>query len=325
MSPRHLTNLYRPACLLVASSALVLFAGSDFSSAGIQGTGRMALASVGPITSTGDGNTLSVNGITYGLSKAKIKVDGHSAKASQLQVGQIVTVQGALDGPGKADASTVTFNGNVVGPVTHVDATAGTFTVLGQTVVVDADTLFGEGIQPAGIGALRVGTGVEVSAFPNASGQLLASRIDLQSAGSPLQVQGMVQALDRAAQTFQINSLAIDYGQATVAGALANASTATVSATEYPNAGTLHAASVEVSNGIGAAAGVHGLVEGLITSFQSAGSFYVGDQLVVTNRATYFVLHGSTLAPNVAVMVIGTFDSRGALVANQLRVEPRAP
>src|SRR5215470_11972545 len=100
MSLRHLTRLYRPSCLLVASSALVLFAGSDFSSAGIQGTGRMALvASVGRITSSG--NTISVNGVAYGLAKATVKVDGQSAKASQLQVGQIVTVQGTLNGADK--------------------------------------------------------------------------------------------------------------------------------------------------------------------------------------------------------------------------------
>ena len=322
MSLRQLTRLYRPSCLLVVSSALVLFAGSDFTSAGIQGTGRMALiASVGRITSSG--NTISVNGVAYGLSKATVKVDGHSAKASQLQVGQIVTVQGTLNGAGKADASSVTFTGNVSGPVTQVDVAAGTFTVLGQTVSVDANTLFGDGIQPAGIGALRVGTDVEVSAFANASGQLLASRIDLQSAGAPLQVQGAVQALDSGAQTFQINSLTVDYGQAAVSGTLANASVATVTASEYPNAGTLHAATVQVSSGIGATAGAHGQVEGLITSFQSESSFYAGDQLIVTNAETHFVLHGNTLGPNLAVKVTGTFNSSGALVAKHLHVDPQ--
>ena len=324
MSLRRLTQLYRPSCLLVASSAVVLLAGSDFSSAGIQGTGRMALlASVGRITSSG--NTISVNGVAYGLSGAKINVDGHSASSSQLQVGQIVTVQGTLNGAGKADASSVTFAGNVAGPVTQVDVAAGTFTVLGQTVSIDGETLFGEGIQPAGIGALRVGTDVEVSAFATASGQLLATRIDLQSAGAPLQVQGAVQALDSGAQTFQINSLTIEYGQAAVSGTLANASVATVTATEYPNAGTLHAATVQVSNGIGAAAGVHGQVEGLITSLQSESSFYIGDQLIVTNSGTRLVLHGNTVRPNLAVKVTGTFDSSGALVAKQLHVERPAP
>ncbi len=324
MSLRHLTQLYRPSCLLVASSAVVFLAGSDFSSAGIQGTGRMALlASVGRITSSGD--TISVNGVAYGLSKASIKVDGHSAQPSQLQVGQIVTVEGALDGTGKADASSVTFTGTVAGPITQVDAAAGTFTVLGQTVSIDGETLFGEGIQPAGIAALRVGTDVEVSAFATASGQLLASRVDLQSAGAPLQVQGAVQALDSGAQTFQINSLAIDYGQAAVTGTLANASVATVTASEYPNAGTLHAATVQVSSGVGAAAGVHGQVEGLITSLQSQASFYIGAQLIVTNSATRLVLHGNTLEPNLAVRVAGTFDSSGALIAKQLHVEKHAP
>jgi hypothetical protein len=324
MSLRNLTQLYRPSCLLVAGSAVVLLAGSDLSSAGIQGTGRMALlASVGRITSSG--NTISVNGVAYGLSKAKINVDGRSASASQLQVGQIVTVQGALDEAGKADASSVTFTGNVAGPVSQVDVAAGTFTVLGQTVSIDGDTLFGEGIQPAGIGALRVGTDVEVSAFATASGQLLASRIDLRSAGAPLQVQGAMQALDSGAQTFQINSLTIDYGQAAVSGTLANASVATVTATEYPNAGTLHAATVQVANGIGAAAGVDGQIEGLITSLRSESAFYIGDQLVVTNSGTHLVLHGNTLGLNLAVKVTGTFDSSGALVAKQLRVEPHLP
>lgn len=324
MSPRSPIRLYRPSCLLVASAAMVLLAGSDFSSAGIQGTGRMALiASVGRITSSG--NTISVNGVAYGVAKAKIKIDGHSAKSSQLQVGQIVTVQGTLDGLDKADASSVTFASNVAGPVTQVDAAAGTFTVLGQTVSVDGNTLFGEGIQPAGIGALRVGTDVEVSAFATASGQLLASRIDLQSAGAPLQVQGAVQALDNGAQTFQINSLTIAYGQAAVNGTLANASVATVTATEYPNAGTLHAATVQVANGIGAAAGAHGQVEGLITSFQSESSFYVGEQLVVTNSSTHSVLHGNTLGPDLAVTVTGTFDSSGALIAKQLHVDQHSP
>jgi hypothetical protein len=302
----------------------VLLVCADYSSAGIEGTGRAAVVdSLGRATPSG--NTISVNAVAYGLSAAQVEIDGRSASASQLRAGQIVAVQGTLDGAGNGNASSVTFTGNVVGPIEQVDVAAGTFTVLDQTVSVDASTVYGDGIQPAGISALRVGTAVEVSAFTTASGGLLASRVDLQSAGSPLQVQGAVQALNTDAQTFQINGLVIDYGQATVNGKLANASTATVVANEYPSAGTLHATQVQVTNGLGAAAGVHGQLEGLVTSITSRSAFYVGNQLVVTNAGTAFVLHGKTLATNLAIKVTGVFDAAGELVARQVHDDPHAP
>src|SRR6185437_7396396 len=110
MSLRNLTQLNRPSCLLAAGAALVLVVCADDSSAGIEGTGRMSLlASVGPITSTGSGgSSISVNGVTYGLSKAQVQIDGHNSGASQLHVGQIVIVQGTLNPKGKWDASSVT-------------------------------------------------------------------------------------------------------------------------------------------------------------------------------------------------------------------------
>lgn len=303
----------------------MLIIGADYSSAGIQGTGRMALiASFGRIN--GAGNTISVNGVDYGLSQAQIQIDGRAATAAQLKVGQIVAVQGTLNGATTATAQSVTFTADVVGPITELDVAGGTLTVLGQQVKVDADTVFGESIQPAGVGALSVGTGVQISAFRTASGELLASRVDLQAAGSPLQVRGAVEALDADARTFQINSLTVAYTQAGVNGSLANASTATVTSAEAPSAGTLQATTVDVSNGVqGAAAGVNGQVQGLITSLNSGSSFYVGDQLVVTNSETRFALQGGTLRADLAVKVTGTFDSSGALVARQVHLDPRTP
>lgn len=323
MSVRNLTRLYRPAWLLVASAAT--FIGADYSSAGIQGTGRMAIvASVGRIN--GAGKTLSVNGVDYDTSQAHVQIDGHSGSASDLKVGQIVSVQGTLNGPAKGTANNVTFSGDVVGPISEVDVAAGTFTVLGQQVTVDTSTSFGDGIQPAGIGTLSVGVGVEVSAYRTASGELLASRVDLQTSGAPLQVQGPVEALNTDAQTFQINSITVAYGQARVDGRLANASTATVTADEAPSAGTLQATTVRLANGVpGATAGAHGHVEGLVTSINSASSFYVGDQLIVTDSKTTSVLQGNSLRVNLAVKVKGTFDSSGALIAKQVHVDPHSP
>src|SRR3569833_378493 len=197
LSVRNVTRLYRPACLLAASAAIFII-GANYSSAGIQGTGRVA--SLGRIDSTG--NTISVNGVDYGLSQAQVHIDGRAASAAQLKIGQLVTVQGSLNGSGRGTANSVTFIGTVVGPISRVNVTGGSFTVLGQEVMIDAATVFGDGLQPAGIGALGVGIGVEVSAYRKASGDLLASRIDLQTAGAPLQVEGAIEALNTAALSF---------------------------------------------------------------------------------------------------------------------------
>jgi len=78
----------------------------------------------------------------------------------------------------------------------------GTFVVLGQTVRVSGSTLFDDNIQPASIAGLQVGNIVEVSGFPNAAGEIVASRIQQEAAGSALEVKGIVQSLDMTAHTF---------------------------------------------------------------------------------------------------------------------------
>ena len=312
-------NPLRSRILVAAASAtLAVLVWGDQSSAGIEGTGRYAMVARGRITAFG---SIFVDGVEYDLAQAKIHVNGHSAQATQLAIGQVVTVQGYAKGAKAGTAKNVTYTSDVVGSITEVDTAASTFTVLGQTVAVDANTLFGEGIQPAGIAVLQPGMGVQVSAFVEASGELLASRIDLQTAGSPLQVIGAVQALDTGAQTFQLNALTIDYSQAKVRGKLANGSTATVWADEYPTAGTLHVTQVEVSSGLGGVAGAKGDVEGLITSVATNGNIYVGDQLVVIDPVTHLLLFGLSLVPDLAVRVQGTFDSSGALVAKSIKVK----
>jgi Domain of unknown function (DUF5666) len=307
----------RPLLLGLIATAVLLAYGAG-SSAGIQGTGRM-VAAFGRITAFG---SIFVNGVEYAIDNAQVDLDGRSAGPSQLQIGQIVTVQAALN-PNKTSgvATNVSFTGDVVGPIAQLDPTRRSLTVLGQTIQLDDTTSFGEGIQPGGIGSLQKGMILEISGFPDASGNLQASRIDLV-AGAPLQVRGTVQTLDASAQTFRINDLTIDYSGVVPGGKLVNGSTATVQAVEFPTDGTLHATRVQASSGIGGTANEQGQVEGLITSFKSADEFYVGEQLVLASSSTHVVLHGKPLAPDLAVKVIGVFAASGALMAREIHVKP---
>jgi hypothetical protein len=277
------------------------------------------VAAFGRITAFG---SIFVNGVEYAIDKAHIDLDGRAAGPSQLQVGQIVAVQAVLNpNSTTGSATSVSFTGDVVGPISQLDPTRRSLTVLGQTIQLDDVTLFGEGIQPGGIGSLQKGMILEISGFPDASGNLLASRIDLV-AGGPLQVRGIVQTLDAGAQTFRINDLTIDYSGVVPGGKLVNGTTATVQAVEYPTAGTLHATRVQASSGIGGTANEQGQLEGLITSFKSADEFYVGDQLVLASSSTRVMLRGKPLAPDLAVKVIGVFTASGALMAHEIHVKP---
>jgi hypothetical protein len=319
MKTQHVARFGPRSLLLGLIAIAVLLAHGAGSSAGIQGTGRQYVTAFGRITAFG---SIFVNGVEYAINKAQIELDGRSGGPAQLQVGQIVAVQAALNPNGTTGlATSVSFTGDVVGPISQLDPTQRSLTVLGQTIQLDDATLFGEGIQPAGIGSLQKGTTVEISGFADASGNLLASRIDLVT-GAPLQVRGTVQTLDASAQTFRINDLTIDYSGSAPGGKLVNGSTATVQAVEFPTAGTLHATRVQASSGIGGTANEQGQVEGLITSFQSADAFYVGDQLVLASSSTHVVLHGKPLAPDLAVKVIGVFAASGALTAREIHVKP---
>src|SRR6266567_4026380 len=62
----------------------------------------------------------------------------------------------------------------------------------------------GSVIEPASLAGLQDGEVVEVSAFANSAGELVASRVEVKGQNSGAQVVGALQALDTAGQTFRI-------------------------------------------------------------------------------------------------------------------------
>src|SRR3984893_5564085 len=310
-------NMKRKFTTIVAAAVLLLAScGGPTQLAGIQGSGF----AYGPITGFG---SIFVNGVEYATSNAQIRIDDQPGAESQLLVGEVVTVTGTVNADGKTGTATqVTFSGDVAGPITGIDIAGGTFVVLGQTVRVSGSTLFDDTILPASITSLKVGNIVEISGFPNAAGEIVASRIQLQAGGSAFEVKGIVQSLDMSAHTFHVNTLTVDYSGIAPSGSLANGATVKVTGTMLNAAGALVATRVDVLQGFGGTANEPGEIEGLITTFTSNADFVINGQRVTTNASTQFMLNGVTLAVNVRVEVDGSFDASGVLVADSVQGTP---
>ncbi len=275
-------------------------------------------------TITGFGSVI-VNGVRFDTSSAMITVDGNPGTEADLEVGQVVTVRGTLeDGVTTGSANSVDFDDVVEGPITAIDAMAGTLTVLGQFVLVDdANTSFDDSINPASLAGLIVGDIVEVTGFRLADGSISATRIELRAAGGEFEVTGIVS--DVSATTFEINSLVVDYSAAMLedfpAGTIENGQLVEAKGNALGASGELLASQVEFKGDDLDVDDVDRVeVEGFITSFVSATDvFNVEGFPVVTNAQTVFENGTSAdLANNRKVEVEGNIDEFGVLVAEEI-------
>jgi hypothetical protein len=297
-------------------ACLFIIVGDGTSEAGIQGSGFRS-KSAGRITQFG---SIFVNGVEYDISAARILIDGEPGSESRLRVGQVVTVEGEVNAAGTAgDATDVTFSSDVRGPIAQVNLADGSLVILGQRIRILGDTIL-DGLPFGSILGLVPGIQVQVSGFPNASGELVASRIDVVLGGpANARIKGVVQGLDTTAQTFRINTQTVSYNGVTPVGMLANGSTVSVGGNISSGQTSLQATHVEVISGLGGAADELGRIEGLITAFNSASDFAIGTQPIATDANTQFILNGQTLGPNLAVDVQGTFNATGVLVARKVQ------
>ena len=272
--------------------------------------------SVGTVSGFG---SVFVNGIEFSTSGAAITKDGQSASERDLRVGQVVTVIGSRDDARAIGTATqIVFDDNVEGPVTERDVANNRIVVLGQTVLVDASTVFDDSISPAGLDGLMLNDVLEVSGFTDSAGVIHATRIERKPPGGSIEVTGTVAAIDVSAKQFSIGSQRIDYASATLADFSsanpANGQRVEVRGSVVVATGVVLATRVELksANLIGNT-GQQSEIEGLITRFANAQEFDVSGQMVTTTSSTLFDGGSSSaLAVGVKVEVEGTI-ANGAL------------
>jgi hypothetical protein len=241
---------------------------------GIGGTG----IAYGGITGFG---SVWVNGVRYDTQGASFRLNGDSVSQAELRVGMVARVEGS-----GTSATAVVVSEAIEGRVEQL--TADTLVVLGQTVRIDAQTQFEDGVRPA------LGEFVEVHGLPVSAGVLAASYIERESTPDtpPFKVTGFVGTHDAAARNLSIGSLIVQYAGADVSdmgggdwvGRLVEVEGSACAGS--PVCGTLTASQIEPAGpGIGNSAKAE--VEGFITARNPDG-FSIGGLRVVITAATVF-------------------------------------
>lgn len=271
---------------LAAGASLAMAAcGGGGSSGGIGGTGNEPSVAYGTITAFG---SVWVNGVEYSTSNTVFKTDDNpngGGSQGELRVGMVVRVDGSA---ANGTAATITEDESIKGFVEQVIGTD-QFVVMGQTIQTDATTRFENGQRPV------QGERVEVHGQIAGDGVISASFMEKKSTAPtpPFALKGIVKNQNGAAQTFQVGTLTVQYGGASVGnmpagswnGLQVNVKGNACSGAQ-PLCGSLVATKVEPA-GVAVNASPRAEIEGVVVAV-TAGGFTIGNQQVLTTTATRY-------------------------------------
>ena len=244
-------------------------------------------------TITGFGSVF-VNGVKFNTDNATIfRGDDQLNDVRELEIGMIVRVEGSID---DKIASSVHFEEDVKGPADG-PASDNSFSVMGQTVITDAGTVFNN----TSLAGIAAGDILEISGLRNANDDIVARFIERKT--NPANVNrysviGKVRGLDTTGRTFRIDGLTVSYGAANVndfpSGNPTEGQLVEVkddSKAYVPGSSSLAATEVEPQNRLGTAgvSGAKAEIESIVTRVNSSSEFEIGGILVRTTASTLFL------------------------------------
>ncbi|MCC6313903.1 MAG: hypothetical protein IT337_07800 [Thermomicrobiales bacterium] len=334
--------------LLLASCGGGGATGSSGSSGGGGGSGgggsggggaATVLNTWGPVAGFG---SLIVNGVEFDTSGATVTISGAPASIDELKTGHVVRIRSGAASNGRATATRVDFDYDVVGPILNKNSFNGDLDVMGQRVFVTGTTLYGGAVsaEPSlqkdfAIGDIVAISGHQISVGdPPDQNYIIATRMEKLAAAATYRVTGKVSNFDAQRRRFDIHKLAVDFSSATTSGSLTNGQCATVAgrSLQPPNltpASTLVADSIKAHACVFAAqANERALIDGwhALLAFRNDVSFDIGPfPIWFTDGVTKFdydVAPSGGVTSRV-VTVEGVFDSKGILQAERIRVRDR--
>lgn len=276
----------------------------------------------GPITGFG---SVIVNGRRYGIDNATIRIEGRAGGQADLKVGQVVTMKASQDDDGDWEASEVSFNDLVQGPIESIDLTRNRIVVLGQTVVIRAATSFDEEISPSSLEGLMVGDFVQVSGQINGGGNIVATQIELSDETSVFEITGHVSGLNRGAMTFRVRGQNVDYSGAELVdfdGDIANGNRVEIEGSEVTGGVFMATLVTYQQKADEIDSGTLADIKGVITEFTSAQDFMIGDIAIQSDNETEFEnCQASDLGVDVEVHVKGVYDENEVVQADEIECE----
>ena len=276
----RLPKLWMPLATALTATVLAVGCGGG---GGVDtgGTGTSTAFSSGRISGFG---SIIVNGIRFDDSSARVyDDDGVAHERGDLKLGMVTDVNaGAVtvdvaSGLSNSKATEIRYGSEIKGPVQALNVAAGTLTVIGQSVKVDAATVFED--LPNGLASVQAGNLLEIYGFlDRSSGNFTATRIERKLALPSYKVVGPISALDTGAKTFAIGSATISYSNINALPALSNGLNVRATLQTTPK-GNLWTATALSGNAPVVADGTQTELEGFITDFVSASNFKVAGVL----------------------------------------------
>lgn len=265
-----------------------------------------------------------VNGIKFNTDNAQVMRSGNQVNdVRELRIGMNVTIEGDLD---KEVASSVSFEETVKGPVDSLAP----LTVLGQTVITNAATVFND----SSLTNIAIGDILEISGLRDGNDDIVASFIERKNNPTNVDqynVTGHVRNLNISAMTFEIDGLIVNYSSANLndlpGGVPAEALLVEVKDenTAYaPGSLSLLATKVETAFPLGnrSFTGRKIEIESLVIQVISATEFRMGGFSVVTSPATQFLFGTpNNITTGTKLEVEGIVDNNGVLQARKVKFE----
>ena len=312
-------------CVMLSTFSCSPQGDNTYAGGGIGGTG---VVSSGTVTAIG---SVWVNGIEYDTADAEIYINdvlagtGDQTVLDNLNPGHVVVVNGNIFEAVSGQADSVSYFSTLLGPVSEIVAINDydrVFTILNQTVVVTGGTVVMGNLNDFSVGNL-----VEVSGYIDntdaADVKIQASYIskksDVSNPDDLLRVTGIISNLVEVDQTFNINSLGINYADAELEGTLQDG--LWVHASGYLKNGNpvFSAAQISPYKRLGDSDGLEVELEGIVGSDISDNVFSFEGYLVEVTGST--VIIGGSAAEIVSgarIEVEGTLAGE-TLVAGSIK------
>ncbi len=297
---------------------------------GIRGTG----SSVGPVSGFA---SVFVNGIRFSTD-GEVTSDDGITRESQLEKGMILRVDGQWRDDGQGEADRLSYDDTFRGPVADValDATTGTgqFTILGQTILIDRQTVLRLG--PAT--ALANGQYVRVSAWPRGDGRYRASFVGVIPDDGSVELEGAIKqgsvVNTDSEKTFMINDRVIDFRDPVSFDgitadqleelALAGTAVEVEGSVSVSDSNVIEATDIGLGESRRYRRGSLDDIEfaGPVGGAVSNRRFFVNGLEVVIDDDTDFDdgFRETDLAPGVLIQVEGDFQSDGTVLAEEIEL-----